>query len=46
MFSETRATTVVSQPPRFSSALASVRFSRSHVSCTASSASLKEPSIR
>jgi hypothetical protein len=46
MFSETRATTVVSQPPRFSTLLASVRLSRSHASWTASSASLSEPSIR
>ena len=45
-FSETRPTTVVSQPPRFSIAAASVRLSRSHVSWTASSASLSEPSIR
>jgi hypothetical protein len=46
MFSEIRATTVVSQAPRFSSSIASVRFSLSHASCTASSASLSEPSIR
>ena len=46
MFSETRATTVVSQPPRFSTLSASVRLRRSHVSWTASSASLSEPSIR
>ena len=42
----TRETTVVSQPPRFSMAAASTRFSRSHASCTASSASLSEPSMR
>ena len=46
MFSETRATTVVSQPPRFSTSLVSVRLSRSQASWTASSASLSEPSIR
>jgi hypothetical protein len=46
MFSETRATTVVSHPPRFSSSSASIRLRRSHVSWTASSASLSEPSIR
>ena len=46
MFRETRPTTVVSQPPRFSTVAASVRFSRSHASWTASSASLSEPSIR
>jgi hypothetical protein len=46
MLSEIRATTVVSQPPRFSSSRASVRLSLSHASCTASSASLNEPSIR
>ena len=46
MFSETRATTVVSQAPRFSTSLVSVRLSRSQASWTASSASLSEPSIR
>src|SRR5436190_14134529 len=46
MSSETRATTVVSQPARFSTASVSERESRSHASCTASSASLAEPSIR
>ena len=46
MFSETRATTVVSQARRFSMSPASVRLSRSHASCTASSASLSEPSMR
>ena len=46
MSRHTRATTVVSQPPRFSTALVSERLSRSHASCTASSASLSEPSIR
>ena len=46
VFREMRATTVVSQPPRFSTWLASVRLSRSQASCTASSASLSEPSIR
>jgi hypothetical protein len=46
MFSDTRATTVVSQPPMFSTLPASVRLSRSQASWTASSASLSEPSIR
>ena len=46
MFRDTRATTVVSQPPRFSTSLASALVSRSQVSCTASSASLIEPSSR
>ena len=39
-------TTVVSQPPRFSTSLVSARPTRSHDSCRASSASLSEPSIR
>jgi hypothetical protein len=42
---QTRATTVVSQPPRFATAWVSARESRGHASCTAS-ASLAEPSIR
>jgi hypothetical protein len=46
MFSDTRATIVVSQPPRFSTPPAPARLSRSQVSCTASSASLAEPSMR
>jgi hypothetical protein len=46
MFSDTRATTVVSQPPRFSIPSESVRLSRTHASWTASSASLTDPSIR
>ena len=46
MSRHTRATTVVSQPPRFSTAPVSDRLRRSHASCTASSASLSEPSIR
>jgi len=46
MFSDTRATTVVNQAPRFATALVSVRLSRSQASWTASSASLSEPSIR
>jgi hypothetical protein len=46
MFSETRATTVVSQPSRFSTSLVSARLRRSQASWTASSASLSEPSIR
>ena len=37
---------IVSQPPRFSISAASERLSRSQVSCTASSASLSDPSIR
>ena len=41
-----RATTVVSQPPRLSIAASSERASRSHASCTASSASGVEPSMR
>jgi len=46
MLSDTRATTVVSQPPRFATSLVSVPVSRSQVSCTASSASVIEPSSR
>jgi len=46
MFRHTRATTVVSQPPMFSTPLASERVSRSQASWTASSASAREPSIR
>jgi hypothetical protein len=46
MSSETRATTVVSQPLRFSMPSGPVRLSRSHASWTASSASLSEPSMR
>jgi len=46
MFSDTRATTVVSQPPRFSISPASERLNFSHASWTASSASVSEPSIR
>jgi hypothetical protein len=46
MFKETRATTVVSHAPRFSISSASERLSLSQASWTASSASLKEPSIR
>jgi hypothetical protein len=46
MFRHTRATTVVSQPARFSTSLVSVRLSRIQASWTASSASLSEPSIR
>jgi hypothetical protein len=42
----TRATTVVSQPPRLSIAAPSARFRRNQDSCMASSASLIEPSIR
>jgi len=36
----------VSQPPRFATSLVSARWRRSHVSCTASSASLAEPNMR
>ena len=39
-------TTVVSQARRFSISSASERLRRSHASCTASSASVTEPSIR
>jgi hypothetical protein len=46
MLRQTRATTVVSQPPRFSTSLVSERLSRSQASWTASSASLTEPSMR
>lgn len=46
MFRHTRATTVVNHPPRLSTPLASARPSRSQASCTASSASLTEPTIR
>ena len=46
MSRDTRATIVVSHPPRFSTPLVSQRCSRSQVSWTASSASLSEPSIR
>ncbi len=41
-----RATTVVSQPPMFWTSAVSARLSLIHASCTASSASLTEPSIR
>src|SRR5439155_20236574 len=46
MSRQTRATTVVSQPRMFSTSLVSERLRRNHDSCTASSASLSEPSIR
>lgn len=46
MSRQTRPTTVVSQPPRFVMPSESDRLSRSHDSCTASSASVSEPSIR
>ncbi len=46
MLRDTRPTTVVSQPPRFSISSASERLSRIQVSWTASSASLSEPSMR
>jgi len=41
-----RATTVVSQPPMFSTSVVSVRSNRIQASCTASSASVVEPSMR
>jgi len=46
MFRQIRETTVVSHRSRVSICSTSVRASRSHVSCTASSASLTEPRIR
>ena len=46
MSRHTRATTVVSHPPRFSMPLASERVRWIQDSCTASSASLSEPSMR
>jgi hypothetical protein len=46
MSRQTRATMVVSQPPRFWTPLASARLTLSQASCTASSASCSEPSIR
>ena len=46
MSRHTRATTVVSQPRGFSTSLVSARSRRSHASCTASSASASEPSMR
>ena len=42
----TRDTTVVSHPPRLSMLSASERFRRTQVSCTASSAAVKEPRMR
>jgi hypothetical protein len=46
MFRHTPDTTVVSQLPRVSTALVSVRLKRSRASWTASSASPGEPSMR
>jgi hypothetical protein len=46
MSRHTRATTLVSHPARFSTPAVSERLSRNQASCTASSASLSEPSIR
>ena len=46
MSRHTRATTVVSQPPRFSTSSRPSARAGSHASCTASSASANEPSIR
>ena len=46
MLSAIRETTVVSQARRLSMAPVSARLKRTQASCTASSASLSEPSIR
>jgi hypothetical protein len=46
MSRHTRATTVVIQPPRFSTSPVPDRLRRSQASWTASSASLSEPSMR
>ncbi|NYJ14369.1 hypothetical protein GGI64_005461 [Rhizobium leguminosarum] len=46
MSRQMRATTVVSQPPRLPMSVVSARLSRSQASWTASSASLREPSMR
>ena len=46
MSRQIRPTTVVSQPGRLSISVASARASRSHVSCTASSASVSDPRMR
>jgi len=46
MSRQMRATTVVSQPPGLAISSLSARLKRSQVSCTASSASLSEPSMR
>ena len=46
MSRQTRATTVVSQPPRFSTPDVSARLTFSQASCTASSASPAAPSMR
>jgi hypothetical protein len=46
MSRHTLATTVVSHPARFCTSLAPERLTRSQDSCTASSASVSEPSIR
>jgi len=46
MSRQTRTTTVVSRAPRLSILSGSERLTRSQASCTASSASLREPSIR
>ncbi len=46
MSRQIRATTVVSHPAMLSTPDVSARLSRSQASCTASSASLTEPSIR
>jgi hypothetical protein len=45
MFRQTRATIVVSHPPKLSMLPGSVRLSRSQASWAASSASLAEPSV-
>ncbi len=41
-----RATTVVSQPRRLATSVVSLRLTRSQASCTASSTSARDPSIR
>jgi hypothetical protein len=46
MSRQIRATTVVSHPDRLATSAVSDRCSRSHASCTASSASARDPSIR
>jgi hypothetical protein len=46
MFRHTRATTVVSHPVKFWTSLVSARLTRSQASCTASSASADDPSMR
>jgi hypothetical protein len=45
-FRQTRVTMVVSQPPRLTTSSAPAALNLTHASCTASSASSSEPSIR